>query len=247
MQRLLQLYSRRIVNVNVNVIAAGILALGPTILVVHLSRHFGVADDDRFLITAITFFADVTSDVLIYFGLHWLANHRPGARRLSQVDEAYRQMSFVRDAATVQIQRIILSPLLYGVAFGTLYGLLHAGWARELASAVGLIAGIIATRILHTVWMLKLERAALEKLRLIKPHADPRLEDPAPGAPDGQSQPPVSPAGAEGASPAHLQPGAAEVQHNSVLRDTTEPRPADIGPQRIEAMPIRSRPAHRSS
>jgi hypothetical protein len=246
MQRLLQLYSRRIVNVNVNVIAAGILALGPTILIVHLSRHFGVADDDRFLITAITFFADVTSDVLIYFGLHWLANHRPGARRLSQVDEAYRQMSFVRDAATVQIQRIILSPLLYGVAFGTLYGLLHAGWARELASAVGLIAGIFATRILHTVWMLKLERAALQKLRLIKP--SPESQPGATGADAPAAEPDVtgSRVDAEGGSSIHHQPGPPDVHQNSVSHEPSEPRPAEIGPQRIDAMPRRS-PAPRSS
>lgn len=171
MRRLLQLYNNRIVNVNVNVLAAGILALGPTVLVVHLSRHFGVDDTDKFLITAITFVADLVSDVSIYFGLHWLANHRPGVRRLSQVDQAYRQMSFLRDAGTVQIQRAILSPLLYTVAFGTLYALLHAGFAREIASAVGLIAGIILTRILHTVWMLRWERAALGKLRLLKPDA----------------------------------------------------------------------------
>jgi uncharacterized membrane protein len=182
MRRLLQLYNHRIVNVNVNVIAAGILALGPTILIVHLSRHFGVDDNDRFLITLITFVADLVSDVSIYFGLHWLANHRPGVQRLSQVDQAYRQMSFLRDAGAVQIQRAILSPLLYSVAFGTLYALLHAGWARELASAVGLIAGIILTRILHTVWMMRWERKALEKLRLVKPM-------------DGEITCPVVPAG----------------------------------------------------
>lgn len=169
MRRLLHLYNRRIVNVNVNVIVAGILALGPTVLVVHLSRHAGVHDDDRLLITAITFVADVVFDVAIYFGLHWLANHRPGVRRLSQVDAAYRQISFIRDAATVQVQRLILSPMLYAVAFGTMYTLLHAGWAREIASASGLVAGIITTRILHTVWMLRWERKALEKLRLVKP------------------------------------------------------------------------------
>ncbi len=177
MRRLLQLYNHRIVNVNVNVIAAGILALGPTVLVVHLSRRFGVEDDDRFLITAVTFIADVISDVSIYFGLHWLANHRPAARRLTQVNAAYQQMSFIRDATTVQIQRAILSPLLYTVAFGTLYLLLHAGFARELASALGLVAGIITTRILHTVWMIRWERKALEKLRLVKPtgSTDPGL------------------------------------------------------------------------
>lgn len=168
MRRLLEFYNRRIVNVNVNVIAAGLLALGPTVLIVHLSRRFGVQDDDRALITAITFVADLVSDVSIYFGLHWLANHRPGVKRLSQVDAAYRQMSFVKDAATVQVQRAILSPLLYGVAFGTLYGLLHAGWARELASAAGLVLGIMTTRILHTMWMIRWERKTLARLGLIK-------------------------------------------------------------------------------
>ncbi|MCC6427627.1 MAG: hypothetical protein IT435_12500 [Phycisphaerales bacterium] len=169
MGRLAKLYSNRIVNVNVNVVLAGILALGPTVLVVHLSRRFGVGDDDKKTITLITFVADLVSDVTIYFGLHWLANHSPGMRRLTQVNAAYKEMSFVRDAATVQLQRAILSPLLYAVAFGTIYLLLHAGWDREVASAVGLVCGIITTRILHTVWMIRLERKALETLRLIKP------------------------------------------------------------------------------
>ncbi len=185
MQRLLQLYNRRIVNVNVNVIAAGILALGPTVLIVHLSRRFGVDDDDKFLITAITFIADVISDVSIYFGLHWLANHRPGIRRLTQVDAAYRQLSFIRDAGAVQLQRLVLSPLLYTVAFGTLYGLLHVGWAREVASACGLVAGIAITRVAHTMWMLRWERKAFETLRLVKPVPDPAAmnrEGPSAGA-----------------------------------------------------------------
>jgi hypothetical protein len=216
MRRLLQLYNHRIVNVNVNVIAAGILALGPTVLVVHLSRHIGVDDNDRFLITLITFVADLVSDVSIYFGLHWLANHRPGVRRLSQVDQAYRQMSFLRDAGVVQMQRAILSPLLYTVAFGTLYALLHAGWARELASAVGLIAGIILTRILHTVWMLRWERKALEKLRLVKPL-------------DGEIVCPINPAGAasDGATNAGAKNAQPDTQGGAQGSGSNPPAPGN--------------------
>lgn len=161
-----RLYARRIVNVNVNVVLAGILALGPTVVAVHLSRYFGLEHlsarlgvKEELLIMAISFVADLVSDVSIYFVLHWLANHSAN-RRLKEVDKAYVHLSVMRDASIVQLQRMVLSPLLYFVAFGLQYSLLSQGVAREAATGVGFIAGILTTRVLHTMWMLRDERKA---------------------------------------------------------------------------------------
>jgi len=166
MEWLRRLYARRIVNVNVNVVLAGILALGPTVVVVHLSRYFGlerlsahIGVKVELLIMAISFVADLVSDVSIYFVLHWLANHSAN-RRLKEVDQAYVHLSVMRDASIVQLQRAILSPLLYCVAFGLQYSLLSQGVAREAATAIGFILGILTTRVLHTMWMLREERKA---------------------------------------------------------------------------------------
>ena len=80
MRSLGRLYSRRIVNVNVNIVAAGLLALGPLTLTVYIAtRYFGLAN--RLGIAVLTFTADLVFDVIIYYGLHWLANHSP-LRRL---------------------------------------------------------------------------------------------------------------------------------------------------------------------
>jgi len=157
MEWLRRLYARRIVNVNVNIVLAGVLALGPTVAVVALSRLF-VDDHHHFLIMAITFGADLISDVTIYFGLHWLANHSAN-RRFKAVEGAYAHMSFIRDASIVQIQRAVLSPVLYGVAFGLQYFLMKQGFPREAATALGLVSGILSTRVLHTFWMVKEERS----------------------------------------------------------------------------------------
>lgn len=176
MEWLRRLYARRIVNVNVNIVLAGILALVPTIAVVSLSRFF-VDDHHHLLIAVITFAADIVSDVTIYFGLHWLANHSSN-RRFKAVEGAYAQMSFIRDASIVQLQRAILSPLLYAVAFGLQYLLMRSGFPREAATGIGLISGILTTRVLHTIWMVMEERAATRRVA-------------APGANDGSAPVPA--------------------------------------------------------
>src|SRR5688572_32821622 len=89
-RRLGKLYARRIVNVNVNIVAAGLLALFPTVGLVHLADIVGFTTwaagllgvHHEFIINGITLAGDVFCDVSIYYCLHWLANHWP--RRASQ-------------------------------------------------------------------------------------------------------------------------------------------------------------------
>ncbi len=66
------LYSRRIVNVNVNISAAAVLALVPVLGVVKGYHTLGL---NPHWLPAVTFLADVMVNVGIYFVLHFLANH----------------------------------------------------------------------------------------------------------------------------------------------------------------------------
>jgi hypothetical protein len=151
MRFLARLYTRRIVNVNVNVIAAGLLALLPLTLTVHLATTtFGLTN--KFGISALSFFADLVFDVIIYYALHWLANHSPTLRS-SRIERASKP-SFFRDASLVQFERALLSPVLYTVAIGLQQFLLHEGVPAARATAIGFATGIVLSRVLHTIWMI---------------------------------------------------------------------------------------------
>lgn len=153
MRWLLGLYSRRIVNVNVNIIVAGLLSILLTLIPVHLTYHF---TDNHLVIVFITFVSDLFFDVAIYYALHWLANHWPSRNRTPAQDlERAARPSFFKDATLVQFERAILSPVLYAVFLGLQLYLLKAGLAREWAMVIGLASGIATTRVLHTIWMLR--------------------------------------------------------------------------------------------
>ena len=169
MQWLARWYARRIINVNVNIVAAGLLALPPTMLVVHFSRHWGVDDDHRVLILAITFLTDIIFDVAIYFVLHWIANHGSWRNKFLDkaehllVEPAHAGMSYIRDAGVVQLQRFVLSPVLYILWMGIQYVMMWTGFDRVPSMLVGWVVGIATARTLHTLWMLREERLTREK------------------------------------------------------------------------------------
>lgn len=156
-----QCYARRIVNVNVNIVLAGVLALPPTLLAVWLAHRLGVPPGWR--ISLITFVTDIVSDVAVYFVLHWLANHWPALHVLrgNDPDAPPREhLSFFKDATLVQVERAALSPLLYFLLLGTQYLLIHNEMHPVPATAIAFAAGIGTTRALHTLWMLRQERRA---------------------------------------------------------------------------------------
>ncbi len=177
---LTRLYDRRIVNVNVNIIVAGVLALLITVGVMHaldtsglLAKLGGLIPDwsvrafgrtwrffgDKVTVTALTFIVDLVADVGVYYLLHWIANHRP-SRKAQPKNPAYADLSFMRDATLVQFERAILSPVLYIAALGLQNNMLHRGYSVTMATAVGFAVGICLTRVLHTMWMLRQERVA---------------------------------------------------------------------------------------
>lgn len=175
LSRLAAWYSRRIVNVNVNVLVAGLLALIPVLLAVHLTEWAlakGIVDGDRLhvsdkvIIGVVTFVADIVFDVLIYYALHWLANHAPWLKsaRLAQLeavaDAAIESSPFFKDATKVQVQRAMLSPLLYILWIGTQQTLMHGFHISTTgATIIGFLVGVGVARALHTYWMVQEERS----------------------------------------------------------------------------------------
>ncbi len=186
MGRINAFYSRRIVNVNVNVVVAGLFAMGITVLVMHsaqesgLLEHLkGIAPDinlefwgkprriqgQKLVISGLTFIVDLVADVAVYYGLHWVANHMPRRTAHPKTSVAYADLSFMRDASLVQFERAILSPLLYVVALSLQNTLLHNSVSLAAATAIGFTAGITTSRLAHTLWMMINERRAIEKLK----------------------------------------------------------------------------------
>lgn len=184
MRRVLRLYDRRLINVNVNILGAGAVALAVTVVFMgtaertgllasltswvsrrHIPLPFGAElDAENLVISGLTFIVDLIADVLAYYGLHWIANHMP--RRTERAKPAaYADMSFMRDASLVQFERAMLSPLLYVMALGLQNLLLHRGVGVEAATAWGFGIGMIATRGLHTLWMIRAERRARARLQ----------------------------------------------------------------------------------
>jgi hypothetical protein len=171
--RLGKLYARRIVNVNVNIVAAGLLALLPTVGLVHFmdgvgltswtARRLGV--DAEFVVNAVTLVSDVVCDVGIYFCLHWLANHWPrrAAQKLHLPQPHPIHPTFFKDATMVQVERMMLSPLLYLLWLGIQHMLLIRGVSLTHATVAGGVIGIGTTRFLHTLWMIRQQRRWAKK------------------------------------------------------------------------------------
>lgn len=166
MPLIFRLYQRRIVNVNVNIIIAGVLAMLLTIIPVHLTRYLDI--HAKWAITTITIVADAVFDVIIYYVLHWLANHLP-KRKHAEGNWGVLDLSFIRDASLVQFERALLVPLFYASAFGLQYFLMHDGVGREWATVIGLMSGLLLTRTIHTLWMLRQERRKAARLAAARP------------------------------------------------------------------------------
>jgi hypothetical protein len=166
-KRLNALYSLRVVNVNVNIVAAGILALIPTLVAVHfvelwlarptkLGMRLGA--HHKVTISAVTFGVDVLSDVCFYYALHFVANHWPSRLKYRPQDAEHTQVPFFKDATIVQFQRMVLSPLLYTIWLGTQQVLMQAFDVSSVnATAIGCVTAILTIRTIHTFWMIKAE------------------------------------------------------------------------------------------
>ncbi len=174
-------YAKRIVNVNINIILAGILALGPVLVCVKIAEYLlssGLVKNQRLhahhhtVISAVTLVSDIMFDVSIYFVLHWLANHA-GKRIPVKIEQriegvanaAAESVPFFKDAAKVQLQRAVLSPLLYILWLGSQFVFMNTmDWTAVWATVVGFCIAIGVVRTIHTFWMLREERRQRAKL-----------------------------------------------------------------------------------
>ncbi|MBX3364173.1 MAG: hypothetical protein KF866_05345 [Phycisphaeraceae bacterium] len=149
-ERFFRTYQRRkIININVNVIVAGLLAIAVAKYPVHVVGDW--LGDDRKLLRAIAAAAiDGIADIIIYYVLHWVANHwRPLAKKGQRRKE--NAGSFFKHATLVQFERYMLSPVFYLIAIGLMFTLdKHAGMGHSWAFVCGFITAILVTRVLHT-------------------------------------------------------------------------------------------------
>ncbi len=212
------LYRRRLVNINVNITVASVMAAIGGTLVIHFTRYIGVRDDDKTILMIVAAAADWLIDLVLAVGLHWMANHWPDSWRrsktliekaedvidsspppgLSVIKDATHgthlphipgfgtdrkeapggesghvsaippvangpKVGFVRDATTLQLQRLCLSPVFYGVAMGGQWFMLNWNFARELSVAVPFAVAILITRLLHTAWLFKADPQVLQE------------------------------------------------------------------------------------
>ena len=168
-ERVFKLYQRhKLININVNVATAGLLAILVAKYPVHVidwvfDRHFG--EGHALLKSIAAAVVDGVADVVIYYVLHWLANHwRPyGTHHESDHPDDARH--FFRNATLVQFERLVLSPVFYVVSIGLMWAFQHywqirAGWAFVFAFG----AGILITRVLHSIYMIRTGRVDVPKL-----------------------------------------------------------------------------------
>jgi len=169
--RAFSLYQRRrVVNINVNVVASGMLAIvlakGPVMLIGNL-----IPDEHDLLFTLVATLIDGAFDICLYYGFHWYTNHRlPLLKNRGKPGRTGpRRRSFFKDASLIQFERVLLSPVYYGIAIGLTYTLIQLDVDRSWSFVIGFMTGMLVTRVLHTVIGLKTGtfRDDLESLGLV--------------------------------------------------------------------------------
>lgn len=154
--RLFRLYQRkRIININANVVAAGLLSTVMVMGLIWILKHPCNTHWPTWGYTLFSVGSDIVLDVAIFAGLHWIANHwRPSKpqTRKEELQLGAAAPPHLEDTAKVQLERAVLGPLYYLIAaVGTealQRGGMHPSWAVLIAYPFGLLV----TRVLHTVW-----------------------------------------------------------------------------------------------
>ncbi|MFG0314790.1 MAG: hypothetical protein ACF8LL_11505 [Phycisphaerales bacterium] len=155
-RRLFHFYQRnRIININANIICAGLLAIALSKLPVHWMSQ-AIGPGHQWLKAILAGVIDAAVDIALYFVLHWVANHwRPLKPRTLKERHHHRADpgSFWKNASLVQAERYLLSPLFYVVAVGGMWALAsQAGIRESWAFVISFSAAIILTRVVHTEW-----------------------------------------------------------------------------------------------
>lgn len=154
-RRLVRFYQRsRLLNINLNLVVAGLIAIALAKLpVMWIAGWLG--PEQKMLITVIAYALDTVLDVMVYFGLHWIANHwRPSAvhGREPKPERPKHRKNFLLDAGRVQAERMVLVPVFAVVSMGMMYGLQKfAGMSASWAFVYSFMSAIVVTRTLHTI------------------------------------------------------------------------------------------------
>ncbi|MEM9373775.1 MAG: hypothetical protein AAGA55_09040, partial [Planctomycetota bacterium] len=133
----------------VNVIAAGLLAIALAKFPVAWAAEL-IGREHKFLISLAAYGIDMVFDLIVYFGLHWIANQwKPGDPE--PVDK-HRVGRFFADALVIQAERLVLVPVFAAIAIGGLWLLQHrteigVGWLFVITYTTA----ILVTRVLHTL------------------------------------------------------------------------------------------------
>lgn len=169
-KRLLKLYqSRPLLSANTNIILAGLLAIAVAAYPVHVVNGWVTAtwgeslhQNDLKLVRTITATVlDGIVDILLFFGLHWIANHwRPLGHHCEKdkVRHTKNKGRFLKGAGRIQLERIAMGPLFYLLAMGGMFGLLKAGFSDWVAFSASFGAAILITRLLHTLYWIRTKR-----------------------------------------------------------------------------------------
>jgi hypothetical protein len=148
---------KKVINVNVNVALAGLLAIALAKLPVAWVSEW-IGPEHRIAIVIITALIDGVADFIIYFVLHWLANHWKPFKPRTEAEKAHhaKKDNFFRDASVIQFQRYMLSPIFYVIAVGGHWALMEfAGVRHSWAFVFAYTVAILVTRIIHTIWGLR--------------------------------------------------------------------------------------------
>lgn len=155
-QRVFKYYQRkRVVNINLNILAAGFLAIALAKLpVMYIGDWIG--EEHKLLIAGVAYLVDTVFDVMVYYGLHWVANHWNPNGHLPQRAERPKSRRFMHDATRIQAERMALVPIFILIGPGGMWALdrfggLQHSWAFVIAFA----AAIVTTRVIHTAWGLR--------------------------------------------------------------------------------------------
>lgn len=179
-RRLFDLYQRkRVLNINANIVASGLLAILIAKYPVYLVGK-AIGREHRFLITLAAGAIDMVVDIAIYYALHWIANHwHPSWKKTAR---RQHKRTFFHDASLIQFERAILSPLYYVIAMGLMYALQR--WdvveSHSWAFVIGFATGIVVTRVVHTIWGIRTGRFAdlplFEEVGIDPPSDEPRAQ-----------------------------------------------------------------------
>jgi len=152
-QRAFKFYQRkRVVNINLNILAAGLIAILIIKLpVMMISKWIG--PEHQLLISIIAYILDTIVDVMVYYALHWVANHWNPRGNLPNKTKRPKSRKFVRDATRIQAERMALIPIFMLISIGGMWALqeyysILASWALIYA----FLTAMITTRIIHTFW-----------------------------------------------------------------------------------------------